>query len=87
MLRLGRTLTRNLKLQKNTKTILSTSYRNLNGFIEVDPNQPNPDAIRILPGNEDVLGDSQFIHFDNRDEAKMSPLALRLFNIEGVKRV
>lgn len=85
MLRFGSTITRTLRLQSNIKSIVTNSARNL--FIEVDPNQPNPDAIRVLPGNETVLGDSQFIHFENRDDAKLSPLAIRLFNIEGVTEI
>lgn len=46
---------------------------------------PNPNTLKFIPGCE-VLS-SGTMHFDSANEASHSPLALALFDIEGVKHV
>jgi Fe-S cluster biogenesis protein NfuA len=53
-------------------------------FIQTEPT-PNPATLKFLPGKE-VLGDGT-VDYRSRAEAADSPLALRLFEIEGVTGV
>jgi Fe-S cluster biogenesis protein NfuA len=53
-------------------------------FIQTEAT-PNPDTLKFLPGKP-VLG-SDVRDFANPDEAKASPLATSLFDIQGVARV
>lgn len=53
-------------------------------FIQTE-STPNPSALKFLPG-KNVL-DNQTADFSNKETAKNSPLATRLFAIEGVKGV
>lgn len=53
-------------------------------FIQTE-STPNPLSLKFLPGVTVLPGRS--LHFGNKDEAKNSPLALRLFQIEGIKMV
>ncbi|MBV8770458.1 MAG: NifU family protein [Hyphomicrobiales bacterium] len=53
-------------------------------FIQTEAT-PNPATLKFLPGRE-VLGD-RVADFRSQDEAAASPLAQRLFAIEGVKGV
>ena len=76
------------KLNPRLKIISSISKRSL--FITVDDHQPNPDALRFLPNlpeNKPVMEKGGFIHFENLTAARTSPLATRLFQIDGVKEV
>lgn len=51
-------------------------------FIETEQT-PNPESLKFMPGCQVmVMGSAEFY---NKDEAINSPLALRLFGIEGVK--
>ena len=53
-------------------------------FIETE-RTPNPATLKFLPGRE-IMGDST-AHFPNPEAAARSPLALRLFGIDGVAAV
>jgi Fe-S cluster biogenesis protein NfuA len=53
-------------------------------FIETE-RTPNPATLKFLPGR-DVMGDST-AHYADREAAARSPLALRLFDIDGVAAV
>ncbi len=53
-------------------------------FIETE-RTPNPATLKFLPGR-DIMGDST-AHFPNPEAAARSPLALRLFGIDGVAAV
>jgi len=53
-------------------------------FIQTEPT-PNPATLKFLPGR-DVLGMGA-ADFSEPDEASRSPLAQRLFEVEGVTRV
>ena len=53
-------------------------------FIETEQT-PNPATLKFLPGR-DVLGDST-AYFSTPDAASNSPLALRLFEVDGVAAV
>ena len=53
-------------------------------FIQTE-DTPNPDTLKFLPG-ETVLKSGN-IDFTNSEDAKASPLASRLFEIEAVSRV
>mgnify|MGYP002844833509 FL=1 len=46
---------------------------------------PNPSTLKFIPG-EKVL-DTGSVEFANKNEAKQSPLALRLFSVRGVESV
>lgn len=46
---------------------------------------PNPNSLKFLPGKE-VLG-QRSLHFANSEEAQYSPIAKRLFQIEGVESI
>ena len=46
---------------------------------------PNPDTLKFIPGCT-VLNEGT-LHFDTKSEATPSPLALALFDMEGVKHV
>ena len=52
-------------------------------FIQTEQT-PNPDSLKFIPGS--MLLDSP-MDFPNRETAKISPLALRLFVIPGVEGV
>ena len=52
-------------------------------FIQTEET-PNPSTMKFIPG-EDVMGNSnKTIYFKDSNEAQSSPLALSLFDIEGV---
>ena len=52
-------------------------------FIQTEET-PNPATMKFIPG-KDVTGESgKTFYFKNSDEASTSPLALSLFDIEGV---
>jgi Fe-S cluster biogenesis protein NfuA len=53
-------------------------------FIETE-RTPNPATLKFLPGR-DIMGDST-AHFPNLEAAAKSPLAQRLFGIDGVAAV
>ena len=55
-------------------------------FIQTEET-PNPMTMKFIPG-KDVMGDSgKTIYFKNSTDAKNSPLAISLFDIEGVEGV
>jgi len=53
-------------------------------FIQTEPT-PNPATLKFIPGKA-VLDDGT-LDFRGRDEAQASPLALRLFDVDGVTGV
>ena len=53
-------------------------------FIQTE-DTPNPETLKFMPG-ENVLN-SGTIDFSNKESSKVSPLASRLFEVEGVSRV
>ena len=53
-------------------------------FIQTEPT-PNPEVLKFLPGRE-VLGEGAR-EFRDADEAAVSPLAVALFELDGVVRV
>jgi Fe-S cluster biogenesis protein NfuA len=53
-------------------------------FIQTEPT-PNPATLKFIPGKT-VLGDGT-VDFRDRDEASASPLARRLFDVDGVTGV
>lgn len=53
-------------------------------FIQTEAT-PNPNALKFLPGEE--ISPESPIHFANINDAKYSPLARKLFSIEGVDAV
>lgn len=53
-------------------------------FIQTEAT-PNPDTLKFLPGKP-VLTEGT-MDFANSDQAELSPLALRLFDVHGVARV
>jgi Fe-S cluster biogenesis protein NfuA len=53
-------------------------------FIQTEQT-PNPEVLKFLPGRE-VMGEGSR-EFRDEDEAKASPLAQALFQLEGVRRV
>ena len=53
-------------------------------FIQTETT-PNPLTLKFIPGLILLMGQS--VDFDSRDAAKNSPLALKLFDIDGVTRV
>ena len=53
-------------------------------FIQTEAT-PNPATLKFLPGR-DVLGEGA-VDYRSREEAHMSPLALRLFDVTGVSGV
>lgn len=46
---------------------------------------PNPESLKFIPGC--TVLEKRTLHFSNIEEAKSSPLALRLFAVQGVKMV
>jgi Fe-S cluster biogenesis protein NfuA len=54
-------------------------------FIQTEAT-PNPTTLKFLPGRP-VLGEESAIEFRDRAESEGSPLAQRLFDIDGVKGV
>lgn len=53
-------------------------------FIQTETT-PNPSTLKFLPGR--AVLDRGVLEFRNRDEAAQSPLALRIFDIDGVAGV
>ena len=53
-------------------------------FIQTE-DTPNPETLKFMPG-ENVLSTGTF-DFSNKESSKISPLASRLFNVDGVSRV
>jgi Fe-S cluster biogenesis protein NfuA len=53
-------------------------------FIQTEAT-PNPEVLKFLPGR-DVMGEGAR-DFRDPEEAKVSPLAAEIFNVEGVRRV
>lgn len=76
-----------LKLLKHASFSQNRLFLRRSLFIETDPHQPNPDAIRFLPHGKEILDKGQFIHYTSLTEARNSPLAMRLFQIDGIKEV
>lgn len=60
------------------------SYKGQTMFIQTEET-PNPATIKFLPGREVLAGAT--LQFASADEAAASPLARRLFAIEGVEAV
>ncbi len=54
-------------------------------FIETEAT-PNPATLKFLPG-QDVMGSRGTADFSNAESAARSPLAERLFGLEGVARI
>ena len=54
-------------------------------FIQTEPT-PNPETLKFLPGQV-VTGQTGPYDFASADEAGSSPLALALFEVDGVVRV
>lgn len=54
-------------------------------FIQTEAT-PNPATLKFLPGRE-VLGEGHVADFPNAEAAQRSPLAMRLFAVEGVSGV
>ncbi|KAI6175410.1 hypothetical protein M3Y97_00685700 [Aphelenchoides bicaudatus] len=64
----------------------STSFRNVRSmFIQVEKT-PNPLTLKFLPGQK-ILDGTRTYDFTSISSAKVSPLALQLLRIEGVKGV
>ena len=53
-------------------------------FIQTEPT-PNPATVKFIPGQEILK--SGTMDFATKEDASASPLALRLFSLEGVERV
>lgn len=53
-------------------------------FIQTE-DTPNPNALKFLPGVD--ISPNNPMHFDTKDEATSSPLARKLFSIDGVGAV
>lgn len=53
-------------------------------FIQTE-NTPNPLTLKFLPGQEVLSAGTAF--YTNKDAAKASPLAVSLFNVEGVAAI
>tara|TARA_B100000963_G_scaffold292268_1_gene262509 strand:+ start:186 stop:740 length:555 start_codon:yes stop_codon:yes gene_type:complete len=53
-------------------------------FIQTE-DTPNPETLKFVPGN--IILKTGTADFSSKENASQSPLALRLFEIEGVKRV
>ena len=54
-------------------------------FIQTEAT-PNPATLKFLPGR-DVMGEGHVADFPNSEAAQRSPLAMRLFAVEGVSGV
>ncbi|GJQ11624.1 hypothetical protein GpartN1_g4772.t1 [Galdieria partita] len=54
-------------------------------FLQSQPT-PNPDSVKFLPGRE-VVPNEASVDFPNAQTAQISPLAKRLFRIEGISSV
>lgn len=67
----------------NTKLVPQVFKRRL--FLQSQPT-PNPDSVKFLPGRE-VIPDGNSIDFPNAQAAQISPLAKRLFQIQGISSV
>src|SRR5262249_27234063 len=63
---------------------LDPDWKGARMFIQTEPT-PNPATLKFLPGRE-VLG-SGTVDFRAKSEAAASPLAMRLFDINGVAGV
>ncbi|EME28287.1 putative iron-sulfur cluster scaffold protein [Galdieria sulphuraria] len=64
-------------------TLLLSLKRSL--FLQSQPT-PNPDSVKFLPGRE-VVPNEASVDFPNAQSAQISPLAKRLFRIEGISSV
>lgn len=53
-------------------------------FIQTE-NTPNPDSLKFIPGK--TVSENSTYQFNTKKEAKISPLALDLFTIDGIKAV
>lgn len=53
-------------------------------FIQTEPT-PNPNAMKFLPGVD--ISPSEPVHFDSKEKATASPLARKLFSMDGVEAV
>ena len=53
-------------------------------FIQTE-DTPNPETLKFMPG-ENVLKKGT-ADFSNKEQSKVSPLASRLFDVDGVSRV
>ena len=53
-------------------------------FIQTE-DTPNPETLKFMPG-ENVLSKGT-VDFSNKEDSKISPLASRLFDVDGVSRV
>ena len=53
-------------------------------FIQTE-DTPNPETLKFMPG-ENVLKKGT-VDFSNKEQSQVSPLASRLFNVDGVSRV
>lgn len=53
-------------------------------FIQTEAT-PNPNAMKFLPGAD--ISPSEPVHFDSKEKASSSPLARKLFSIDGVDAV
>ena len=54
-------------------------------FIQTEAT-PNPATLKFLPGRE-VMGEGHVADFPNIEAAERSPLAMRLFSVEGVTAI
>ncbi|KAI9293012.1 NFU1 iron-sulfur cluster scaffold-like protein, mitochondrial [Neoconidiobolus thromboides FSU 785] len=54
-------------------------------FIQTE-NTPNPDSIKFVPGRE-VMGNNKSAEFTNAREGMSSPLAKKLFLIDGIQSI
>jgi hypothetical protein len=53
-------------------------------FIQTEPT-PNPNAMKFLPG--EAISPEEPRHFASKEDSKVSPLARKLFTIDGVLAV
>lgn len=53
-------------------------------FIQTEPT-PNPNAMKFLPGEE--ISPCEPVHFDSKEKGARSPLARKLFSLDGVDAV
>ena len=53
-------------------------------FIQTE-DTPNPETLKFIPGN--IILKKGNADFSSKEDALQSPLALKLFQVDGVKRV
>jgi Fe-S cluster biogenesis protein NfuA len=70
---------------KSPFIIKSLLKKNFSIFIKTQ-NTPNPHFLKFLPG-KDILEEGETYEFSNINQALPSPLARKLFDIEGVTKV